>query len=271
MNWWLTSVTYSHWLFIMYGKFICVLQSTCTRPHSSLFYSLLMAPLQIIGSGLSRTGTAAMREALTQLGYNVHHMIVMMRDPSADTDVFVEAWEGKEVDWNRAYGNFDAVLDWPSAAFYKELLETYPDAKVIHTTRDPESWHTSIKKTVYPVVKWADDPSMSPHVIKTQQMVRTVVWDGEMQGKTDDREFSIQMFRDREDEVRRTVPADKLLIFETGVDGWEKLCKFLGKPVPNTPWPHSNSTEEFIAKCRPLFLIDLLYTGVGCVSPDTDQ
>jgi hypothetical protein len=55
----------------------------------------------------------------------------------------------------------------------------------------------------------------------------------------------IRLFKEHEEEVKRTVPADRLLIFETGVDGWNKLRNFLGKEVPNKPWPHVNKRETF--------------------------
>ncbi|KAJ2957659.1 hypothetical protein NQZ79_g6664 [Umbelopsis isabellina] len=204
-----------------------------------------MAPLQVIGSGWGRTGTAAMREALSTLGYDVHHMIVIMSDPNSDKQTFIDAWQGKEVDWNKTFDKFDAAVDWPSSTFYKQLMEVYPDAKVIHTTRDAEKWYESCKNTIMPVATQEMSASMPPHVSAGQDMVRKVVWDGEMQGKMVDKDAAIQMFRDHDEEVKRTVPADRLLVFETGKDGWEKLCSFLGKDIPSTPWPHVNKTEDF--------------------------
>lgn len=41
------------------------------------------------------------------------------------------------------------------------------------------------------------------------------------------------------------VPADKLLVFEPS-QGWEPLCKLLGKPIPDQPFPHLNDTQQFI-------------------------
>jgi Sulfotransferase domain len=39
--------------------------------------------------------------------------------------------------------------------------------------------------------------------------------------------------------VRSLVPADNLLEYQPQ-DGWEPLCKFLGKPIPNEPYPRVN-------------------------------
>ncbi|KAH8554487.1 P-loop containing nucleoside triphosphate hydrolase protein [Umbelopsis sp. PMI_123] len=210
-----------------------------------------MAPLQIIGSGWGRTGTAAMREALVQLGYDVHHMVVIMTDLSSDCDVFVEAWDGKDVDWNRAFGKFNAAVDWPAAAFYKQLMEVYPDAKVIHTTRDPEKWYTSVMNTIMAVNSLEGQADVPPQMLQRQKMVRHIIFDGELKGSRD-KETCVQMFKDHDEEVKRHVPADRLLWFETGVDGWDKLCSFLGKEVPNTPWPHVNKSEEFHTRVQKL-------------------
>jgi hypothetical protein len=36
------------------------------------------------------------------------------------------------------------------------------------------------------------------------------------------------------------VPKERLLEWEIG-DGWGPLCEFLGKPVPEVPFPHANA------------------------------
>ena len=47
-----------------------------------------------------------------------------------------------------------------------------------------------------------------------------------------------------EAEVKRSIPARRLLVFNVA-EGWDPLCRFLGVPVPETPFPRTNSTEEF--------------------------
>jgi hypothetical protein len=172
-------------------------------------------------------------------------MVVIMTDPTSDSQVFIDAWKGEKVDWNRAFAKFNAALDWPSSTFYKQLMELYPDAKVIHTTRNPEKWYESVKNTIMPATTLENRPGMPAHVANGQRMAREVIWEGELGGMFADKEATIQMFKDHDEEVKNYVPADKLLMFETGVDGWEKLCAFLGKEVPNAPWPHVNKTEDF--------------------------
>ncbi|KAI9282458.1 P-loop containing nucleoside triphosphate hydrolase protein [Umbelopsis sp. AD052] len=205
-----------------------------------------MAPLEVIGSGWSRTGTAAMREALIDLGYDVHHMIVIMTDPTNDAALFERAYDGEDVDWDVAYKNFNAAVDYPTCGFYKELMQKYPNAKVLHTTRDPEQWYESAKKTIYTFEQEKPPAEAPEHVKVAAKMISKNVWYGDFQGKFEDKEATIKLFKEHDEEVKRTVPADRLLVFETGVDGWEKLCTFLGKDIPNKPWPHINTTKEFL-------------------------
>jgi Sulfotransferase domain len=171
-------------------------------------------------------------------------MIVLMTDPKNDATVFERAYEGEDVDWDVAYKGFDAAVDCPTFGFYKVLMKKYPDAKIVHTTRDPETWYESAKNTIYHFEQ--NVPTDVPeHVRVASQMVRKNVWAGDFQGKFADKEAMIRLFNEHEEDVRRSVPADRLLIFETGVDGWEKLCPFLGKDIPDKPWPHINTTKEF--------------------------
>jgi hypothetical protein len=47
--------------------------------------------------------------------------------------------------------------------------------------------------------------------------------------------------------VRSEVPGDRLVEWVAG-DGWVPLCDGLGLPVPDEPFPHVNTTEEFRAR-----------------------
>jgi hypothetical protein len=170
-------------------------------------------------------------------------MVVIMTDPSADSEVYVEAWDGKDVDWNHTFEKFNAAVDWPSSTFYKQLMEVYPDAKVIHTTRDAEKWYNSIVNTIMPSQDMMK-PGMPAHIVDRHRMIKHIVWDGELAGEKD-KETMVRKFKEHDEEVKNYVPAEKLLWFETGVDGWDKLCAFLGKDVPDVPWPHINKTEDF--------------------------
>jgi hypothetical protein len=64
------------------------------------------------------------------------------------------------------------------------------------------------------------------------------------EGKFKDKAAAEKLFHKHHEDVKAHVPADKLLIFEAS-QGWEPLCKFLGVPVPNEPFPHLNKKENF--------------------------
>lgn len=61
-----------------------------------------------------------------------------------------------------------------------------------------------------------------------------------------DRDSAIAAVEAWNADVRATAPADRLLVWQTG-DGWEPICDALGLAVPDEPFPHTNTTEEFRA------------------------
>ena len=105
--------------------------------------------LEVIGAGFGRTGTMSLKVALEDLGYGpCYHMIELFEHPN-----HVERWEvavrGEPVDWEEMFAGYRATVDWPGAAFFKELSERYLEAKVILTVRDPERWYESARDTIF--------------------------------------------------------------------------------------------------------------------------
>jgi hypothetical protein len=62
-----------------------------------------------------------------------------------------------------------------------------------------------------------------------------------------DKAHAIQVFNAHNEGVRRSVPSERLLVYEPG-EGWEPLCDFLGLPVPATPYPKVNTTGDFVSR-----------------------
>ncbi|KAI9476256.1 MAG: P-loop containing nucleoside triphosphate hydrolase protein [Benjaminiella poitrasii] len=215
-----------------------------------------MAPLEIIGAGFGRTGTDSLRTALNMLGYKTHHMKSFGEDLSLDPDDFYHAYLHRdEANWEKMYENYNAAVDWPTTSFYKELYAKYPDAKVILTVRDADSWYTSMLNTLahrsHAPPKGDVDPTKNPR-FKFQRMASTVCMNGltSKPDEFDDKERMKKIFLDHNEEVKRLIPADKLLVFELE-NGWEKLCSFLGKEIPDVPYPHINTTaqhQEYVKK-----------------------
>ena len=73
----------------------------------------------------------------------------MILDPKQDPLVFENAYAHKTTpDWEKVFEDYDAAVDWPAAAFWKDLLQQYPDTKVILTTIDSEQWYTYVSKPI---------------------------------------------------------------------------------------------------------------------------
>ena len=132
----------------------------------------------MIGAGFGRTGTTSTKAALEQLGVGpCHHMSVVN---AAQARVFRDAYLGKEVDWKALLENYGSTLDWPSCTFYKELMEAYPDAKVLLTVRPAEKWHRSTEGTVFAAHKLNDLLIVKVFNLlggsAMSDMVQTIVW-----------------------------------------------------------------------------------------------
>ncbi|HTB06834.1 MAG TPA: sulfotransferase [Bacteroidia bacterium] len=215
--------------------------------------------LKIIGSGLGRTGTHSLKEALEHIGFGkCYHMIELLQNPKG-LPYFIDAEGGKVPNWDALFTGYLSAIDYPVARYYKELMKVYPDAKVIHTTRDPESWYQSCMETIF----WASKPDAGRILkmmlrIPFSKTIRERLPVLKYNGSLIDKEFGkdltdkaavIKKFTDHNEEVLRVVPKEKLLVFKAQ-DGWEPLCKFLNVPVPATPYPKSNTKAEFIQNVK---------------------
>jgi hypothetical protein len=192
--------------------------------------------LRVIGAGFGRTGTLSLKMALEQIGFGpCYHMVEVLKNPAAPA-YWVAAADRQPVDWEQVFDGYSATVDWPSASFYRELAEAYPDAKVILTERDPEAWFASTQATIFSRPYDGDDPF--------SRMARKVISDLFPKG-IKDKDSVIEVYNRHNETVRRVIPAERLLVYELS-QGWEPLCAFLGAPVPAEPLPKVNSTEDFL-------------------------
>jgi len=200
-------------------------------------------PLQVIGAGFGRTGTMSLKAALEQLGLGpCYHMLELIQDPSR-TRYWQAALDGEVVDWEAVFAGFRSAVDWPTAHFWREIAAAFPDAKVILTLRDEDKWYKSISSTIFQVMNSPRD-EVEPERMATRAMNRQLILDTVFGGNIDDRDAVLATYRRNIETARRDVPANRLLEFDVA-DGWAPLCRFLKLPVPDTPFPRSNSTEEF--------------------------
>ncbi len=225
--------------------------------------------IKVIGAGFGRTGTGSLHDALEILGFiKCYHMFDIVFDDISKANSWINASKGLEINWDSVFEGYQAAVDWPEAAFYKEILKKYPDAKVILTVRDPDKWYKSTYDTIYTLS--ASIPSwlswISPKIRKISQLTNSVIWDGTFDGNFENKEFAKEILEKHIEEVKRTVPENQLLIYQVS-EGWEPLAKFLGVNIPEgKPFPRVNDTEELKKRANMLFLISkALYISLGAM------
>jgi hypothetical protein len=209
--------------------------------------------MKVIGAGLPRTATLTQKVVLEMLGFGpTYHMVNVLMDLN-QTDLWRDALEGRP-DWDGLLGGFESTVDWPGGFFYKELLEYYPDAKVLLSVRDAGAWEKSMRDTVWGTyygditighlsrgLETIDEPWRDYIELMTQ-----LLWDGTGTLRKDHqtREGLMAAFEAHTEDVKRNVPADKLLVWAPS-DGWEPLCEFLEVDVPESPIPHLNDSATY--------------------------
>ena len=196
--------------------------------------------LQLIGAGFGRTGTLSTRAALRLLGLGpVHHMFEVVKNPEQSVD-WLSALDDSTV-LRDLLADYRSAVDWPTCHFWRELMDLYPEAKVLLTHRDPKAWYKSIRNTIYRLLTAKSSDMPSDQV----KMARRIVMDETFDGRLGEEDYAIEIFEKHNALVKATVPAERLLVFNVR-EGWQPLCDFLDLPVPAEPFPNTNSTEELI-------------------------
>jgi len=202
--------------------------------------------IEVIGAGFGRTGTMSLKLALEKLGFDkCYHMYELLHQ-AGHVELWHQATRGGPVDWNALFQGYRATVDWPSCNFWEVQLEQFPDARVVLSERDPERWYDSVMNTIYPgslQYRESEDPADRAWA----DMAFELIWDGTFHGRIEDREHAIDVYLAHNDYVKSHAPSDRLLVFEAS-QGWEPLCEFLGRPVPDEPYPRVNTTEDFQAR-----------------------
>jgi hypothetical protein len=105
--------------------------------------------LKVVGAGVGRTGTHSLKLALEQLlDAPCHHMLEILGDPD-QIPAWIDAIDGREVDWSRMLARYGSIVDWPGASFWRELSRAYRDALGLLPVRDPEEWYRSASNTIF--------------------------------------------------------------------------------------------------------------------------
>jgi Sulfotransferase domain len=212
--------------------------------------------MKVIGAGLPRTATTTQMVALERLGFcPCYHM----RDLLMDLEGGLPLWEGVvegAPEWDRIFVGASSTLDWPSARYYRELMEHYPEAKVLLSVRGGEEWARSMRETVWGMFHGESvlhhlsearsdlDPLWERYV----KLMRHLSWDegvGALAGGDTSTVAGLAAAMERwNEDVEATVAEERLLVWNPA-EGWEPLCEFLEVEIPPEPLPRLNDTLSF--------------------------
>lgn len=202
--------------------------------------------LSVIGVGFGRTGTLSLKLALEILGFKpCYHMLDVIQNPD-HIPIWNDAADGKPVDWDKLFKGYAAAADLPPAHFWKELMNYYPEARIVLTIRDSESWYNSAHNTIFEQSRGRDSGPGSKRTAH-QDLMHKIVIQQTFDERMADRDHVIKAYERRNEEIQRRVPPERLLIFRIS-EGWAPLCQFLDKSVPNESFPKTNTTAEYRSK-----------------------
>jgi hypothetical protein len=212
--------------------------------------------MRLIGAGLPRTGTLTQKLALEQLGLGpCYHWVNVIADLD-QVALWDRALDGEAV-WDEVFAGHDSTVDWPGGYFYRELIDAYPEAKVLLSVRDPASWERSFRETIWtmsygsslmPLLAHAR-AEVDPRFHRYLALVERMFWgpQGTFAAGNDEPAQLIEQMQRHHEQVKAAVPRERLLVWEVG-EGWEPLCEFLDVPVPDSPLPHANDRGEFVER-----------------------
>ena len=197
--------------------------------------------MKVICAGMNKTGTKSISEALRQLGFTVYDWEEQLFD---FLDYWVDVFQnGVTPDVKQIYQDADAVVDMPGNLFWEEILEAFPDCKVILSERDEDSWLQS----------WENQVKMFQsnrfQIILRDKLSQTgrkfnVITNSCVEaslGSTNPKSTCVfrKRYRMHNHRVKSIVPPEKLLVFNVK-QGWKPLCDFLGCEIPTSAFPHEN-------------------------------
>ncbi|KAF7231914.1 hypothetical protein EG68_10956 [Paragonimus skrjabini miyazakii] len=221
-------------------------------------------PLLVIGAGFGRTGTMSLKTALEiiydQPCYHMIELLTHYKDHSRkwiEVDRLVSELKDGKIDprlFYEIFAEYRCTVDFPSCSYYPQMMQVYPEAKVVLTFRDKYSWLESVRATILPQrdfrrCDWADRMIIAYLNGYDFLTMHFTMWERTLGQNVDilNDEMVLAAYDQWIDQVKQIVPTDRLFVFQ-GKDGWEPLCKFLNVPVPNQPFPNVNERAEFVKR-----------------------
>ncbi|KAI5360413.1 hypothetical protein Slin15195_G083370 [Septoria linicola] len=217
-----------------------------------------VVPMKVLVLGMPRTGTNSLRDALKMLGFDeCYHQATLIQNPD-DGAMWMRAFSArgtsrafKREDWDALLGHCQAVCDIPAVHFAQDLIDAYPEAKAILSTRDVDKWHRSVSQTIEKRYHSSLVHFLS-FVDDVTRLWASIFYKGWGEMFDDDFEKNGRdVFHQHNAWIRRYVAPSRLLEYEV-VEGWEPLCTFLDVPVPAEEFPKGNDQGDFHESCKAL-------------------
>lgn len=232
-------------------------------------------PLKIIGAGFGRTGTMSTYTALNQLGFPCYHMVEVIKNPANKSHLnfwrkVARTQAGEPCDWEQVFANYTAAVDNPACCVWRELLQAYPQAKVLLTVhpRGAEAWYESTMETIYFTERLWQFKVLkltTPFGKKFGDMSRRLIWQRSHKGTMKHRENAIAHYQQHIEDVKAAVPPGYLLIFSVD-QGWQPLCDFLGVAVPQGAFPNVNDRKDVKKIIREITRAAYVIVALGAVA-----
>ncbi|KAI1269160.1 hypothetical protein F5Y18DRAFT_415007 [Xylariaceae sp. FL1019] len=221
--------------------------------------------LRVIVLSYCRNGTLGLYAALKILGYNPYHVVNIFEHGVPHIETTIEAIKGGQTgigrysreDFDKWFDGYDSVIEIPSFDLLDDFLIAYPDAKFILTTREPEAWLSSMKKTIIPantvhqhfplsILKYFDAMMWS-----RSRLAKTWRYCFFPTGDLQNHKSTVETYVAYNQRVRDSVPVEKLLEvkLEDGL-GWQQICPFLEAPIPDVPYPRIHDSEDFLKRFK---------------------
>ncbi|KAF4958996.1 hypothetical protein FSARC_10865 [Fusarium sarcochroum] len=218
-------------------------------------------PPEVISVGLWRMGTASMAAAYNTIGLRPHHSLDLYDNPdewalwekAADatfrgvnpSNAAVSTFTRQQ--WDEIYGQYGAITEH-GAAFAEQLIQAYPEAKVVICRRDFDKWWPSFRDGVlYPVYSYQGTflmycvlPILGNRAVMAMRKTLSGFFGGDSLPEIEKNAKTV--YEDYFETIRELVPPERRLEYKLG-DGWEPLCNFLGKDIPDVEFPHINEAK----------------------------
>ncbi|KAK4496818.1 hypothetical protein PRZ48_012802 [Zasmidium cellare] len=213
--------------------------------------------LEVISLGLARTASLSLSQALKILGYNpVYHSVEATFTRPKDGTLWLSLIRKKfthhqpitRADLDRATHGIQAATSAPYWAFWRELMLAYPDAKIILVEREYEAWMPSfipiVENFIYSWRGWVLYRIVQPLLGRCDVALMRENMVGYFDASTlrDIRRNARRVHGEHHEGIRALARSQGREVLEWRLgDGWEGLCGFLGKGVPEgVAFPRGN-------------------------------